>query len=427
MKNWSKAIEWHPQQIAYPTSEEEIQVLVQKAMQQGKKIRMIGSGHSFNPLWVTDQILISLDKYQGLVAVDKARLQATVRGGTKLFTLGDLLFEQGMAMENLGDIDVQSLAGTIATGTHGTGLAFGTISTQVRAIRFVNGKGEIVECSESQNVDLFKAAQVSLGVLGVITQITLQCVPAYRLELVNTTQDLNFVLDNLDQLNRDNRNFEFYYFPHATKVWTKTSNLATDQPDKVNAVHYFTEYVLENYIFKVLCELARFVPATNKAVSKISADSIPNTRKVFHSHKIYATQRLVRFNEMEYNVPIEAHGEVLKEIVKTIEGKKFNVHFPVENRVVRKDDIYLSPAYGRDSAYLACHVYNKKDYQPFFKAMEAIFKTYDGRPHWGKLHTLTHQDLVERYPKFEDFQKHRKAHDPNHIFMNAYLERLFND
>ncbi len=425
MKNWSKRIEWHPSQIEYPNTEADIQAVVKKAIQENKTIRIIGSGHSFNPLWVTKDILVNLDKYQGLVSVDKENLQAIIKGGTKLFTLGDLLFEQGMAMENLGDIDVQSLAGTISTGTHGTGLAFGTISTQVRAIRFVNGKGEIVDCSETENRDLFKAAQVSLGALGIITQITLQCVPAYKLELVNKMQDINYVLDNYKQLNQDNRNFEFYYFPHSTKIWTKTSNIANGQPDKVSPINYFTEYVLENYVFKVLCELARFVPSMNKTVSKISASSIPNSRKVFHSHKIYASARLVRFNEMEYNVPIEAHNEVFRAITKMIESKKFNVHFPIENRVVKGDDMYLSPAYQRDSAYIACHVYNKKDYKPFFKAMEDIFKANDGRPHWGKMHTLKYQDFQERYPKFEAFQKHRAEQDPNGLFLNDYLKGLF--
>ena len=424
MKNWSRHIQWHPEQVALPKSEEEVQALVKHALENKKKARIIGSGHSFNPLWVTDHILISLDEYQGLVSVDKENMQATIKAGTKLFRLGELLFEQGMAMENMGDIDVQSLAGTISTGTHGTGLAFGTISTQVRKIRFVNGKGELVECSPTIKPELFKAAQVSLGALGVITEITLQCVPAYRLELVNRKEDLQLVLDTLNERNANNRNFEFYYFPHVSKVWTKTSNLATDQADQVTALNYFTEYVLENYIFKLFCDLAYWVPALNKAVSKISAGSIPNTRKVYHSHKVYATQRLVRFNEMEYNVPIEAHQEVLKEMIKTIEHRNFDIHFPIENRVVAQDDIYLSPAYGRDSAYIACHAYNKKDFRPFFKAMEDILKAHDGRPHWGKMHTLTATDFAQRYPMFEAFQQHRKEQDPEGIFLNEYLQQI---
>lgn len=424
MKNWSKRIEWQPEQISYPTTEQEIQDLVQLAITQKKSIRIIGSGHSFNPLWVTDHILISLDQYQGLVAVDKEALTATVKAGTKLFKLGDLLFEQGMAMENLGDIDVQSLAGTISTGTHGTGSAFGTISTQVIKIRFVNGKGEVMVCSETEHKELFKAAQVSLGVLGIITEITLQCVPAYRLELINKVEQLSDVLATYKERNQENRNFEFYYFPHDNRVFTKTSNLATDQADKVSFTNYLTETVLENYVFKLLCEIAYRFPSMNKSIAKLSAAAIPNTRKVYHAHKVYATQRLVRFNEMEYNVPVEAHNEVLKEMIKTIERSNFHVHFPIENRVVAKDDAYLSPAYERNSAYIACHVYNKKDYRPFFKAMESILKAYEGRPHWGKMHTLGAKDLAERYPKFETFQKHRQAQDPDGIFLNDYLKQI---
>lgn len=424
MKNWSQLYQWKPEQIAYPTSEEEIQALVLKALESKKRIRMIGSGHSFNPLWVTDSILISLDKYAGIVSVDRETLQATVRGGTKLFELGDMLFKEGMAMENLGDIDRQSIAGTISTGTHGTGMEFGTISTQVRRIRFVNGKGELQECSETKNPELFKAAQVSLGALGVITDITLQCIPAYRLELQNKMEALEDVLGSFSERIQQNRNFEFYYFPYQSKAWTKTSNIAQDQPDKVNVLNYFTEYVLENYIFKILCDFAHWFPSLNKPVASISASSIPNTRKVFHSHKVYATQRLVRFNEMEYNVPLEAHGDVFREITRTISQGKFNVHFPIENRVVKRDDMILSPAYHRDSAYIACHVYHKKDYKVFFKALEDIFKAHGGRPHWGKMHTLKAKDFAERYPRFEDFLRHRKEQDPDGIFLNDYLQEI---
>ena len=427
MKNWSKQIEWHPQKIAYPETETEIQELVRWALESKKQIRIIGSGHSFNPLWVTKDVLVSLDRYQGLIAVDRESLQATVKAGTKLYHLGDLLFDHGLAMENLGDIDRQSIAGTISTGTHGTGLSFGTISTQVIALKFIDGKGEIVTCSQYHNKDLFKAAQVSLGVLGIITEVTLQCVPAYKLELQNRSEELQLVLDNFTERIVTNRNFEFYWFPYAGKVWTKTSNLADDQPDKVGLANYLSEYILENYVFKLLCEAARFFPRLTPSISRLSVSSIPSVRKVYHSHKVYATQRLVRFNEMEYNVPLEAHRQVLEEIIRMVNKKKFNVHFPVENRVVKKDDIYLSPAYGRDSAYIACHVYHKKDYRPFFRAMEEIFVAHGGRPHWGKMHTLTAPELRNRYPHFETFEQHRQTHDPKGIFLNDYLKKLFHE
>lgn len=427
MKNWSDSVKWHPQEILYPASETEIQAIVLRALEQKKTIRVIGTGHSFSRLCATDDILISLDEYQGIVQVNEGTQQVSVKAGTKLRLLGDLLFKHGLAMENLGDIDAQSIAGTISTGTHGTGTQFGTISTQVVALKFVNGKGEVISCSKEENTELFKAAQVSLGVLGIITEITLQCVPAYRLEMLNRQESFEEVMGTLTQRNTDNRNFEFYCFPYSQKVWTKTANIAQDQPDKVGFANFLTEYVLENYAFKVLCEGARWFPGLNKNVAKISAASIPNIRKVFQSHKVYATKRLVRFYEMEYNIPTEAHGEVIREILGIIDKKKFNVHFPIENRFVKKDDIFMSPAYGRDSAYIACHVYNKKDYKAYFDALEPIFKAYQGRPHWGKMNTFSHEDIVNSYPQFSSFQQFRAEHDPNGLFLNDYLRQLLLD
>ncbi|MEO0341711.1 MAG: FAD-binding protein, partial [Bacteroidota bacterium] len=240
LKNWSQEYNWRPAHIHYPESEAAIQSIIQKAAEEGKRIRIIGTGHSFNPLWVTDQILVNLDKYQGLVDIDSEKNLATVKAGTKLHLLGALLYEQGLAMENMGDIDAQSIGGTISTGTHGTGLAFGTISTQVRKIRFINGKGEIKVCSSEVEPELFKAAQVSLGALGIITEITLQCVPAYRLELINGKEPLQDVLSTFQERIQTHRNFEFYWFPHTQSTWTKTSNIVTDVPDKINAFNYFS-------------------------------------------------------------------------------------------------------------------------------------------------------------------------------------------
>lgn len=424
MKNWSGNVRWAPHTLAYPETEEGVQELVKKALRDKRRIRIIGSGHSFTPLVQTDDILVSLDRYQGLVSVDQDSHRAVVKGGTKLNRLGELLFEQGLAMENMGDIDRQSIAGAISTGTHGTGIGFGSISTQVRGIRFVNGLGEIVECSQEKNRDLFKAAQVSLGALGVITQVRLQCVPAYKLELVNDKKKLSEVLGSFSQIIQNHRNFEFYWFPNTAYVMTKTSNVANEKAGKTGLSTLFQEYVLENMAYKLLCEYAYRFPSKNQWVSDFSAKVIGHSRKVYHSHKVYATPRLVKFNEMEYNVPLEAYEEVMKAVVECIRKNDFPVHFPIENRFVQKDDIYLSPAYGRPSAYIACHVYYKKPYQAYFKALEDIFKAFDGRPHWGKLHTLEAPDFWERYPMFEAFLKHRQEQDPEGVFLSPYMASL---
>lgn len=425
MKNWAKNIVFNPAEIAYPNSEEAIQQLVLKAANSRKKIRMIGTGHSFTPLIKTTDILVSLDKYQGLISVDKKKVQATVKAGTKLKLLGELLFQEGMAMENLGDIDVQSIAGTICTGTHGTGKQFGTISTQVIGLKFVNGKGEIVNCSSTEHPELFKAAQVSLGVLGVITEVTLQCLPAYKLALQNKKESLDTVLSSLADRNEQNRNFEFLWIPYTDTVFTKTTNIAEeDEPDKINFFNYWSEYMMENMAFKALSEFVYYFPSKTVAMNNFITNAATEVSKVYYSHKIYATQRLVRFKEMEYNIPAEAHEAVFREIQKAFTTKKINVSFPIENRWVKGDDILMSPAYQRDSAYFAVHVYNKKDHNPYFAEMEAIFRSHGGRPHWGKMNTLTANDVADLYPELPTFLKHRAAQDPDNIFITPYMQQL---
>ena len=425
MKNWAGNVVWNPSEIAYPTSEADIQAIVLRAAKDQKKIRMIGSGHSFSALCKTDQILMSLDKFQGLVEVDKNNYQAVVKGGTKLNTLGNLLFEQGMEMENLGDIDTQSIAGTISTSTHGTGTQFGTISTQVIAIRFINGKGEIVNCSTTENQELFKAAQVSLGVLGVITQITLQCVPSYKLKVHMKGESMKAVIPNIEEHIKNNRNFEYYWLPYTDKIVAKTSNVVEGEAvHKSNIWSYLNEYLLENYAFNLFCEYARWFPSQTQSISKLTAKFVTDTERVHQSHKIYATQRLVKFREMEYNIPAEAFQEVWKKVVQTVDSGKFNVHFPLEVRWVKGDDILMSPAYGRDSVYIACHVYSNKDCMPYFNALEEIFRAHDGRPHWGKMSTLRHQDVAAMYPKYSTFMKHRATQDPHNIFISPYLKKL---
>ncbi|MEL6867513.1 MAG: D-arabinono-1,4-lactone oxidase [Bacteroidota bacterium] len=425
MKNWAGNVQWHPNEIAYPTTEEAIQALVLKAANMRKKIRVIGTGHSFTALCATNDILLSLDQYQGLVAVDHKKIQATVKGGTKLHYLGDLLFKEGMAMENLGDIDVQSIAGTISTGTHGTGQSLGTISTQVVALRLINGKGEVLDCSATQNPELFKAAQVSMGALGIITQVTLQCVPCYKLMIHAQAEKLNAVLGNLQERLDKNRNFEFFWLPYTQTTLTKSANMVEDSTvDKVSFFNYWTEYVMENLAFKMICEFGAWFPSKAQAISKFTAGMVTNVRKTQHSHKIYATPRLVKFREMEYNIPAAAYQDVWKEVVRTIDKHQFQVHFPIENRWVKGDDILMSPAYGRDSAYIACHVYYKKPHRAYFDALEAIFQAHDGRPHWGKMNQLEAVDVAKMYPQFSTFIRHQKEQDPDGIFITPYMSRL---
>lgn len=424
MKNWSGNQKWNPENILYPSTEEEIQKIVLRALEDNKQIRTIGSGHSFTPLSVTDSIVMSLDQYQGLVYVDHERKQATVRAGTKLHMVNELLAKEGLALENMGDINIQSLAGALSTGTHGTGIGFGNLSTQIVGMKWINGLGEVVVCSESENKDWLSAARVSLGVLGVITEITLRCVPAYRLELRIGKEKIDSIFENLDEILKTTRNFEFYWFLNTS--WTMTKHLnVTDKPaETAGWKDYLQEKLLENHIFKLLCDTSVWIPSTSCRLNRIAAATIDDYRKVDHSFNVFSTSRLVRFNEMEYNVPLEAYQEVKKEIMQWVNRNIRNVVFPMENRFVKGDDIWLSPAYQRDSAYIAVHMYHKKSYQDYFSGIEDIFRAYDGRPHWGKIHTLEANELRDCYDHFDQFNQLRTQMDPEGVFLSPYMKSI---
>ncbi len=424
--NWSGSIQFNPKQYVFPSSEGEIQSIVYAAIKQNKQVRIIGSGHSFTPLCKTDQILISLDQYQGLVSVNTELNQATIKAGTKLHVLNTLLLEHGLALPNMGDINVQSLAGAISTGTHGTGISFGNMSTQIAAMTFINGKGERVHCSKTEYPDVLKAAQLSLGSLGVITEITMQCVPAYNLELKIERRNLQDVLEDLEQLNTQNRNFEFYWFLNTPYVMTKTANVTTEKAEKNGIANYLQEMLLENYTFKLFNEISTLFPKQSRRISMLTARSVSKHRKVSSSDQVFSTPRVVKFHEMEYNVPLAAYKEVKKEIINWIGKHNYDIMFPMENRFVKQDDLYLSPAYKRDSAYIAVHTYSKKKYNQYFRAIEEIFIAHDGRPHWGKQHTRTAADLRELYPEFSTFLEIQKQHDPNGVFLSPYLRQLLN-
>ncbi len=418
--NWSESVRFTPQAIYIPSTENELIDLVKQCHQTKQNIRVVGSGHSFTRLIETDDVLISLDKLEGLIAVDESALQATVWGGTKIKALGDYLAEAGMAQANLGDIDVQSIAGAISTGTHGSGTTLGSIATQVVGLRLVTANGEVMTCSETENRELFKMAQVSIGVLGIITQVTLQCVPAYTLDYQWYKSDLQDLFDNLESL-KQNRNFEFFWIPHTEITLIKIMNM-TDKPSKPKSLfRRFNENIIENGFLWVLSAWARQFPSHSKQVAKVIASLVSSGEDVTSSHETFATVRVVKFQEMEYNIPADHFVACLNEIKDCISKNNIEVHFPIECRFVASDDIPLSPAYQRESAYIAVHMFKGMAYQDYFAQIEAIFRRYKGRPHWGKMHTATADELSQRYPQWADFMQMRAQLDPDGLFLNDYL------
>lgn len=420
--NWGGNLRFAPGRIAMPASEEELSDIIRKAATEGRRVRPVGAAHSWTALVETPDVLLSLDRMQGLISVNG--MEATVWAGTRLKMLGELLFAKGLAMENLGDIDVQSIAGATSTGTHGTGSRFRSIANQITGLRLMLADGSILQCNADRRPELLDALRLSLGSMGIITQITLRCVPTYRLKFVSGKETLTSCLANRERYERGTRNFEFYCFPYSDKVQTKFIHLTDDAPTGSKILNYLNDVVLENGVFGAFCGVAKNIPASIPAISRLTAAAAGGGNKVDHAHRIFATVRTVRFNEMEYSIPAQHLPEAIIRIQALIKEHRIPVNFPIECRTVKGDELWLSPAYQRDSAYIAVHMYKGMPHQDYFHRVETLLRSYSGRPHWGKMHTLVAADLKEIYPRWNDFIALREQLDPQGLFLNEYLELL---
>lgn len=430
-KNWSGSVQFTPQKIETPKDEASVLSLIEQSAQSGTPMRVVGTGHSFTRLIETSGTLVSLDGLQGLIELDSENGSAHLWGGTKLWKMNQILFKHKRSPENLGDVDRQSIAGTVSTGTHGTGATLGSVSTQLEELTLATvtsaGSGSLITCSQSENSEYFKAAQVSLGSLGIITRVKLKTLPKYKLKLIQKKELLEDVLRNLPDRVNQNRHFEFFTFPYSKYVQSKYMNLTEEPIQKSGIMDFLNEMVLENGAFKVLSSISKRIPGTTEIVSKICGAAVSDVNKVRFANHIYSSPRLVKFQEMEFSVPKDSMAEVVRELSVMIEKKKIRVHFPLECRFVRGDDIWLSPAYGRDSAYIAVHMYRGMPYQEYFEAAQSIFRNHQGRPHWGKMHSLGARELRDCYPMWDRFQEVRKQLDPKGLFMNDATKKLFLD
>jgi FAD-linked oxidoreductase len=427
-RNWSGSVQFSPATFSQPASLPDLQTVVRTAASAGQTIRVAGSGHSFVPLVATDNTLLSLDNLAGVESIDEGADggHATIWAGTHLKPLGAELAQRGYGMLNLGDINKQALAGAVATGTHGTGLTLGSISSQVEALTLVLPTGELLECSPTQNPEVFAAARVALGALGVMAKIKIKLGKGYKLKLVKQAMPLDECLSQATEFARRHRHFEFYWIPHSRQTLVKKMD-PTDEPESNTALTSLLELVLENGVFGGISRLARLRPQWAPGLARVIARATQGDQStmVADCHRAFSTVRLVRFHEMEYELPAERGPDALRELAEFVERKRILVHFPVEFRYVAADDIWLSPFYQRDSVAISVHQYVGMDYQQYFQGAEAIFRNHGGRPHWGKMHTLKAADLAAIYPRWNDFLAIRERIDPRGTFLNPYLRQLF--
>lgn len=419
--NWGGNQQAQAAEVLTPGTVDELVAQVKEASASGRRIKAVGSGHSFTAIAVANDQRLFLHRLAGLVSVDAPLV--TVQAGMPLYVLNAVLAEHGLAMPNLGDIDQQTVAGAISTGTHGTGIKHSTLASCVEAVTLVTGSGEVL--SVGKDDPIFPAARLGLGALGVLVEVTLRCVEAFTLLADERPMALTDVLAGLDEWIGANDHAEFYWYPYTDRAQLKINNKvpAHDQPlSKFRG--WMDDEFLSNTVFGAVMRLGKVVPGAVPTISAVAARALTARTYTERSDRVFCTPRRVHFTEMEYEIPRGALPEVISALPKVIDSLPFKVQFPVEVRFTGPDDIWLSHGYGRESAYVAVHQFTGVDYEPYFRAVEAICQPLGGRPHWGKLHYRSAADLRPAYPKFDDFVAVRDRLDPARVFTNEYLDRV---
>ncbi|MEM9467616.1 MAG: D-arabinono-1,4-lactone oxidase [Actinomycetota bacterium] len=423
--NWSKLQRFQPREILEPSSEDELASIVRRAAAEDRRVKVMGAGHSFTAIAVTPDFHVRIDALDQLHEIDRNSGLVTVGAGITLKKLNRVLDRHGLALTNMGDIDKQSIAGAISTGTHGTGLAYGGIATQVRGLRLLTPDGEAVDVDATRHAELFACARVGLGALGIITRVTLQAVPSFRIHAVETSHSLDEVLEAWPETIRANDHAEFFFMPGGRNAARKVNNRTEAPAEPLPRGRYIADKLVgENLGFGLVNRVARRMPRAAPTVARLINGSSMDRDYTDVSYKVFTTPRWVHFYESEWSVPLDDLAGVVREVNTFARTLGKPITFPIEVRCAAADDIPLSTANGEDRGYIAAHVFWGTPYDEYFNGLWSIVRNVGGRPHWGKMHTETAHTLAPVYPEWDRFLAARRRADPDGRFTNSYLDRV---
>jgi len=422
-RNWAGDQHCRPQRIEMPASREQLAEVVGRASEAGLRVRASASGHSFSDVALTDGVMVRLDRLDRVLDADPAAGLVRAQGGIVLGELNRRMDARGLAFENLGDIDRQTLAGSISTGTHGTGARFPSVSAQVVALELVLADGSFREIGAGEP-ELLDAARIGLGALGVIHAVTIRAVPAYTIQRVDSPKPLAETLARLDELVESNDHFEFYVFPHTETALCRESRHTQEPPRPPSRAALFArEVVLENWVGAVFAQTGRRMPSQAPRLARL-ASRVGGSVKIDRSFRVFASERRIRFTEMEYGLAREHAAEAVGRVLELGSRPELGVAYPIEVRFVGPDSPHLSASQARETCYIAVHQDRHLDWEPYFRGVEEIMEGYGGRPHWGKRHFQSAESLAPRYPGWAAWQAARAELDPSGVFSNAYTGRV---
>jgi FAD-linked oxidoreductase len=427
-RNWAGNVSVRPVRIVSPASVDELSQIVRRAANDGLRVKAVGTGHSFTAAAATDGVLVRPELLTGIREIDRAAGTVTVEAGTPLRRLNAALSREGLSLTNMGDIMEQTVAGAVSTGTHGTGRDSASIAAQIRAMELVTADGSVLRCSPDENPEVFTAARIGLGALGVVSAITFSVEPVFMLTAEEGPMTFDRVTAEFDALAAENEHFEFYWFPHTDNCNVKRNNRSVGPAAPQGRVAGWVEdELLSNGLLQVASSAGLAVPMIIPGLAGLVSRALSPRTYTDIPYKVFTSPRRVRFMEMEYALPREAAVTALREVKAMIERSPLRVGFPVEIRTAPADDIPLSTASGRDTAYIAVHLYRGTPHRAYFTAVERIMTAHGGRPHWGKIHTRDAAYLAGVYPRFEEFRAVRERLDPGRLFGNDYLRRVLGD
>lgn len=425
--NWAGTVAFDPSAFVRVRTEGEIVHHLARATAHGMTVRAIGAGHSFTPLANSSGIQLSLDGHRGLVHVDPSTGDVTVRGGTRLWELGPMLAAHGRALEVMGDIDRQSIAGAISTGTHGTGAKYPGFSALVTGVRIALASGDVVWADADHNPRLFEAARLGLGALGILTQVRIRTVPLYRMHRREYTAEMASVAADFEELTHAHDHAEVFWVPGAKRCVVRTLNhlpleTALMGPGRLRSA--LGREVLGNGGFALANRVARAVPRSQRVLGRAITALMPSPVAVGAPHRIFAESRRVRFRETEMSIPADRWSEAFEALSGALTRLGSHIVFPLEVRRVQRDDVWLSGAYERDAVYIAAHIPVGETSDVFLETVHDVLAGMDGRPHWGKVHRLSEGELASRYPRFNDVRDVREQVDPGRLFTNDHVAKV---
>jgi FAD-linked oxidoreductase len=425
--NWARTQRCRPRAIHQPDSEAEVADLLGRASAAGETVRAVGAGHSWTDVACTDGHLVSLDRLARVLDIDVQQRRVTVEAGIRIHRLNDALKAAGLGLSILGSVSEQSIAGAIATGTHGSGLRFGNLASQVVAMRLLRPTGEAVDLSPASQPDRFRAARVSLGCLGIVTRLTLRCEPAFNLLERSRPMPFEQALAELDEGVAASEHVKLWWLPHTNRVWWSCYD-RTDRPPTRSGVlgRWLDDHVVTPGVFPLLLRLGQAVPAVIPPINRlVSRTRFGAVERVDWAPNVFNVGAVPRHDETEWAIPRERAADALAGLRNLIERERLRVNFIVEVRFSAADDAMLSPGFGRESCHLGAYMFRSPGWDRYFAGFEAMMMERDGRPHWGKAQRFEPDYLRRVYPEMERFDAIRREIDPGGTMENAFIRRVF--